>query len=129
MICNALQEWSDDESSSEEELIQPNRDFPISDDDNDEEVDEEYDMYELTKLTLNKKTNDDFFKKPEVVLKEQKEHKESKEPKIQSINIIDKIKKKRQFNPRLPPPNKYSKNFNFNSNFNFNLNINDFPNL
>ena len=57
-------EWSDDEDNDEvdnEELIQPSRDFPPSDEENDEgEENYDYDMYELTKLTMNK-TSDDLF--------------------------------------------------------------------
>ncbi len=52
-------DWSDDEDNEVEELIQPSRDFPISDEENEEE-EYDYDMYELTKLTMNK-TSDDLF--------------------------------------------------------------------
>ncbi len=121
------QNWSDDESSEDEvELNQPNRDFPISDDEEEEE--EEYDMYELTKLTVNKNMTDDLFKKEEPVFKETS--KETSKPKLHINNElkIEKniIKSKRKFNPRLPPPNKYNKS---NNNLNIKLNLNDFPSL
>ena len=124
-----MNDWSDDEDDNineEEELIQPSRDFPPSD----EENEEEYDMYELTKLTMNK-TSDDLFNnsdKKEV----KKETNNKKEKTVNSIwnnntKDIKDIKKStvRKFNPRLPPPNKYNKN---NKN-NFNLDMKDFPTL
>ena len=120
------QNWSDSESSDEEnELVQPNRDFPISDEEEseDEIEDEEFDTYELAQKTLKNKV-DDFFKQ---------------EDKKQPININNKpinkiinkevpilIKEKRKFNPRLPPPNKYNKSYD---NKKFNFNLNDFPTL
>jgi hypothetical protein len=119
-----MNNWSDDEDSSEvEELVQPSRDFPISDDNEEEE--DEYAMYELRKLTMNK-TSDDLFSNN--VVKNKKENNIKKEKIITSIwNNEDKEIKKtvRKFNPRLPPPNKYNKN---NKN-NFNLNMKDFPSL
>ena len=128
-------EWSDDEENDEvdnEELIQPSRDFPPSDEDNEEGEEEyDYDMYELTKLTMNK-TSDDLFITDSVKNKQTIDinNDTKKEVKIHKVvnSIWDKEVKKstiRKFNPRLPPPNKYNKH---NKN-NFNLNINDFPSL
>ena len=118
------QNWSDSESNDEEnELVQPNRDFPISDEEEVEVEDEEFDIYELAQKTLKNKS-DDFFKQ---------------EDKKQPLNINNKpiikcinkdtpilIKEKRKFNPRLPPPNKYNKSYD---NKKFNFNLNDFPTL
>lgn len=114
------QNWSD--SEEEEELIQPNRDFPISDEEEVEIEDEEFDIYELAQKTL-KNNKDDFF------IKEDKKQPINKP--IKDIPIIIKtesivIKEKRKFNPRLPPPNKYNK---YSDNKNFNFNLNDFPTL
>ena len=132
MICKALEEWSETESSDDEnELIQPNRDFPISSDSEAEDgeveyEDEVFDISELVKKTINKNMADDFF-----VKEEKKKVKPIKnEPKIEIKNdqqIEIKTKEKRKFNPRLPPPNKYNKNNANNNKFNFNLN--DFPTL
>jgi hypothetical protein len=127
MICKALQDWSDTESSEEEnELVQPNRDFPISSEEEEDEEyeDEEFDMYELAKKTANKSMTDDLFVK---------EEKKIEKPIIKNIcknieiknEVIDKPKEKRKFNPRLPPPNKYNKSIDNK----FNLNLNDFPSL
>jgi hypothetical protein len=126
-------DWSDDEDNEDNDnneliLIQPSRDFPISNEENENEEEYEYDMYELTKLTMNN-TSDDLFNTNLVKNKKDfNEHKiENKKEKV--INsILDKIVKKinvRKFNPRLPPPNKYKKNYKNN----FNLDIKDFPSL
>ena len=53
------QDWSDDEDNNEEELTQPDRDFPISD----EEEEDDYDMYELSQLTIKKDITNDLFNK------------------------------------------------------------------
>jgi hypothetical protein len=112
--------WSDDENENDndEELLQPNRDFPISDE---EEEEEEYDMYELSQLTINnqmsynlKDDKNKKIKKPEYK-NENKKH----------VLNIKKNNEKRKFNPRLPPPQKYNKTHNIN----FKLNSNDFPSL
>ena len=122
------QEWSDTESSDEEvELVQPNRDFPISDEDNSEEEyeDEEFDMYELAKKTTNNMTDDFFIKEEAKVI-------DKLVPPVSLVTITpiahiitNKLLVKRKFNPRLPPPNKYNKK---NDN-RFNLNLKDFPTL
>jgi len=124
-----MNDWSDDEDNNtneEEELIQPSRDFPPSDDNEEEE--DEYDMYELTKLTMNK-TSDDLFINNSVKKETNDNKKEVKKEKtVNSVwNNNKDIKKSnvRKFNPRLPPPNKYNKN---NKN-NFNLDMKDFPTL
>jgi len=120
------QEWSDTESSDEEvELVQPNRDFPISDEDNSEEEyeDEEFDMYELAKKTTNNMT-DDFFIKEEVKVIDKLVTSVIPVLPVSPI-ITNKPLIKRKFNPRLPPPNKYNKK---NDN-RFNLNLKDFPTL
>ena len=104
------QEWSDTESSDEEvELVQPNRDFPISDEDNSEEEyeDEEFDMYELAKKTTNNMT-DDFFIKEEVKVIDKLVTSVIPVLPVSPI-ITNKPLIKRKFNPRLPPPNKYNK--------------------
>ncbi len=120
-------DWSDDEDNEVEELIQPSRDFPISDEENEEE-EYDYDMFELTKLTINK-TSDDLFNTNLVKNKKEKENNIKKEKVVNSIwNNQNKVVKNtniRKFNPRLPPPNKYNKN---NKNI-FNLNMIDFPSL
>jgi hypothetical protein len=122
------QEWSDTESSDEDvELVQPNRDFPISDEDNSEEEyeDEEFDMYELAQKTTNNiNMTDDFF------VKEEKKVIDKLVPSVISVTQVTHISTnkplvKRKFNPRLPPPNKYNKK---NDN-RFNLNLKDFPTL
>ena len=125
-------EWSDDEDNEEvdnEELIQPSRDFPPSDEESEEgEEDYDYDMCELTKLTMNK-TSDDLFIGNSVKIKKETNEIKGDIKKEKKVNSIwDKEVKKstiRKFNPRLPPPNKYNKH-NKNS---FNLNIKDFPSL
>jgi hypothetical protein len=113
------QDWSDEDNSEEEiELVQPNRDFPISEDEENEE--EEYDMYELTQLTINKQTSNDLFN-----IKEEKPIETIIKKEIKIQNVVKKEIKytKRKFNPRLPPPDKYKrKNDN-----KFVLNLNDFP--
>ncbi len=119
------QDWSDDENIQEdEELVQPSRDFPISD--NDDEEEEEYDMYELAKLTIKNKTVDEFFEVKEKIKNPEKNNSKNKNV-IKQNEIKKPIEKKgiRKFNPRLPPPDKYNKT-NKNS---FNFNINDFPSL
>ncbi len=121
------QEWSDTESSDEEvELVQPNRDFPISDEENSEEEyeDEEFDMYELAKKTANNMT-DDFFVKEEKKVIDKPLQVSFISPKISESKQEYKQLVKRKFNPRLPPPNKYNK-INDNK---FNLNLKDFPTL
>ncbi len=120
------QEWSDTESSDEEvELVQPNRDFPISDEENSEEYeDEEFDMYELAKKTTNNMT-DDFFVKEEKKIIDKPSQVSFVSPKISETIQETKSFVKRKFNPRLPPPNKYNK-INDNK---FNLNLKDFPTL
>ena len=122
------QEWSDTESSDEDvELVQPNRDFPISDEDNSEEEyeDEEFDMYELAKKTTNNMTDDFFVKEEEKVI-----DKLVIDKLVTSVTQVTHISTnkpfvKRKFNPRSPPPNKYNKK---NDN-RFNLNLKDFPTL
>ncbi len=118
------QEWSDTESSNDEnELTQPDRDFPISDNEDDE--DDEYDMYDIMQKTLKNTDLDNLLTK-----KETPSVKNIQTKKIINNNIlvneqITKTYTKRKFNPRLPPPNKYNKT-NQNK---FNLNLNDFPTL
>jgi hypothetical protein len=117
------QDWSDNED--DEELIQPNRDFPISDE---EEEEDEYDMYELSQLTINKEISYE--------IKDRNNEEDNHKGVIKTVQIIEKkhlninndnnIIKKRQFNPVLPPPNKYNKKYN---NIGFKLNSNDFPTL
>ncbi len=129
-----MNDWSDDEDNNieeEDELIQPSRDFPPSDEENEENdnQDYEYDMFELTKLTMNK-TSDDLFIKSSVEKDNKKEVKEVKKEKtVNSIwnNEYKEVKKStvRKFNPRLPPPNKYNRN----NKSNFNLDVKDFPTL
>lgn len=127
-------DWSDDEDNEDneeienDELIQPSRDFPPNDEDNEEDDEYDYNMYELTKLTMNKTSDDLFITNSAKNKKEPNDIKEDIQ-KHKTINSIwDKGVKKsniRKFNPRLPPPNKYNKN---NKN-NFNLDIKDFPSL
>ena len=121
------QNWSDDEDYiNDDELTQPNRDFPISDE---EEEEEEYDMYELTQLTINKQNTDDLFKNDKSIeINKNKSGKDNININIKKNNNISvmKINKKRAFNPRLPPPDKYNKNIKNND---FKLNSNDFPKL
>ncbi len=113
------QDWSDDEDNNDEELVQPDRDFPISD--NEEE--DEYDMYELSKLTIKNKTTDDLFSKQDNVnINNKKIFSDLFSKKKDNININKKIfsdlfskknniNEKRKFNPRLPPPDKYKKKY------------------
>ncbi len=129
------QEWSDTESSDEEnELIQPNRDFPISSEEDfekelDEELeefeDEEFDICDLAKKTVNTNMTDDLFIKEEKKVIDKPINKQVIKPTTQNIETIIKPKGKRKFNPRLPPPNKYNKI----TDNKFNLNLNDFPAL
>jgi hypothetical protein len=133
MISKTLEEWSETESSEEEnELVQPNRDFPISseEENNSEEEyeDEEFNIFELAQKTL-KNNSDDFFNKETKDTNESK-HKEIKDKQAKpSKMIIIEEKKiiKRKFNPRLPPPNKYNKNII--NKFNNKINLKDFPTL
>ncbi len=123
------QEWSDDDNSEEDiELNQPNRDFPISEDEEEIEEEEEYDMYELAKLTSKNSMADSLFKKEEKPMKEPSIKESFKVPHKTILNIKQDqvVKQKRRFNPRLPPPNKYNKSDN---NLNIKLNLNDFPSL
>jgi hypothetical protein len=129
-------DWSDDDSSNEEDNIgeQPNRDFPPSEDEDEEDV-EEYDMEEIRQLTMNQyNTWTDIFKSEQKdtsktnVLNKIVSNNVSK-PKIQSsINNIKNLQtyEKRKFNPRLPSPDKYKKNNSSNS---YKLNRNEFPTL
>jgi hypothetical protein len=122
------QEWSDTESSDEDvELVQPNRDFPISDEENSEEEyeDEEFDMYELAKKTTNNMTDDFFVKEEKKVIEKSIEAVSYIETNKVELKQHNKPLIKRKFNPRLPPPNKYNKK---NDN-RFNLNLKDFPTL
>ncbi len=112
-----MNEWSDDEDETVQELAQPNRDMPISS----EEEEEEYDMEEIRNLTIKKETtmwND-------IVKQETNKNNTIKKsiPEIKKFQIEPKKYEKRKFNPRLPPPNKNR----FNNNFKFNEN--DFPSL
>jgi hypothetical protein len=129
-----MNNWSDDEDedyNDVEELVQPSRDFPISDNEEDGEEDE-YDMYELAKLTIRKNTSDDLFQIKVDKSENKKEIKEVKQVKTEKkINMNTYIWNKevkslqtRKFNPRLPPPDKYNKNKSF-----FNINMKDFPSL
>ena len=102
------QDWSEDEDNNEEELIQPDREFPISDE---EEEDDEYNMYELSQLTIKTDNTFDLFNKKDdnnKIINNKK--KENNNKKIFSDLFIKKnnINEKRRFNPRLPPPNKYN---------------------
>jgi hypothetical protein len=131
MKCKSLEEWSDTESSDEEnELVQPNRDFPISEDEElDEELeefeDEEFDICDLAKKIVNTNMTDDLFIIEEKKVIDKPINKQVIKPTTQNIETIIKPKGKRKFNPRLPPPNKYNK-INDNK---FNFNLNDFPAL
>jgi hypothetical protein len=135
MKCKSLEEWSDTESSDEEnELVQPNRDFPISEDeeelaedldgDLEEFEDEEFDICDLAKKIVNTNMTDDLFIKEEKKIVDKPINKQVIKPTTQKTETI-KPKGKRKFNPRLPPPNKYNK-INDNK---FNFNLNDFPAL
>ncbi len=125
--------WSDDDSSSEDEFskstlgAQPNRDFPPSDEENESE-DEDYDMDSIRQLTIsNSKPNTwaDMFSNNEKDTKTQNISK----PK-NSINNIKKFTEhkttyeKRKFNPRLPAPDKYKKSSLSN---NYKINDYEFP--
>ncbi len=123
-------DWSDDDSSNEEDNIgeQPNRDFPPSD--NEEDIEEEdYDMDEIRQLTINQSnTWADIFKETSKSngLNTNVLNINVSKPKVSSsINNIKNFHtyEKRKFNPRLPPPDKYKK---FTSN-NYKLNKNEFP--
>jgi hypothetical protein len=122
-------DWSDDENDNnenEEELVQPNRDFPISD----EEEEDDYDMYELSKLTINKQISYDFKESKNEKIEEIKSNENKRNSNKKVILNIKNIKnnnvnEKRKFNPRLPPPQKYKNN----NKFNFKFNSNDFPTL
>ena len=104
--------WSED-SCEEIELIQDNRDFPQSESESEDE--EEYNYYmNLIKNKLNEKElNDKLYFKKESLPKESVNKKSiSKKPinkdyvdkNINVITINNRSNKKRQFNPRLPPP-------------------------
>lgn len=112
-----MNEWSDDDDEVEQaELSQPNRDMPIS-----SEEEEDYDMEEIRNLTLKKQTN----MWNDIVKQEPNKNNIIKKP-VQQIKIIQNEPKKyekRKFNPRLPPPGKNK------SNNNFKFNENDFPSL
>jgi hypothetical protein len=126
------QQWSDDENSDYEEdgniMQQPNRDFPPSESEGEEEDDEgEYDMdYIRTKTcasdsmswsnALMKDIPKQTIKPPLVVVSKVIQHTQN-------------IYKKREFNPRLPPPEKYNKFRNNTKDFKLNLNHVDFPTL
>ena len=146
-------EWSDDEEDNINP--QPDRMFPPSD----SESDEEYDYSELNKLILNKvnpntyelnncKSNNCEIQEASKVKKQRKREPknnkviinwneltktETKEKKWMSKRMEErkqqegKIKNIRQFNPRLPIPNK--KNVNKNIKIKENFNSNDFPEL
>ncbi len=104
------QDWSDDENNNEEELIQPDRDFPISDN---EEEEDEYDMYELSQLTIKNNTKDDLFEK-KIENKKSININKKKDTKLKLNDLFIKkenINEKRKFNPRLPPPDKYIKKY------------------
>ncbi len=100
-----MNDWSDEEFSDNEELVQPSRDMPPEEEDNEEEEDG-YDMNEIIQMTLNNKNvSDDFFKKEEK--KPKLEEKPKNISKIQQNKILLNTEKKpvkRQFQPRLPPP-------------------------
>jgi hypothetical protein len=135
---NKIQDWSsdDDSSTEEDELIQPSRDMPPSDNEeegeNGEEEGEEeydYDLYELNKKIANNSKMSDLFntniKKEEPIVK-----KDIIKPPSKIDNILKTkpvVKEKRKFNPRLPPPNKNNKHFKNNNNFK--INEGDFPTL
>ncbi len=114
-----MNEWSDDEDENvEAELSQPNRDMPMS---SEEEDEEDYDMEEIRNLTLKKQStmwND-------IVKKDTKVNINNIKPIVEIKKTIVEVKKyeKRKFNPRLPPPSKNR------SNNNFKFNENDFPSL
>ena len=115
-------DWSDEEDNDEIELVQPSRDMPESED---EEEDDEYDMDEIRRLTAKSSTLfiDNIKEKPinKTIIKPINKliNKSINKP----INKL--INEKRQFNPRLPSPNKYKKIYNNN----FKLNNNEFPSL
>ena len=115
-----MNNWSDDEDNNEE-LIQPDRDFPPSEDENDEE-EEEYDMESIRQLTISKSNTSwaDIFNKSDNKTdnKLNKEHSSLSKNKKNILNIFTPQYEKRKFNPRLPPPDKYKK-----------INENEFPKL
>jgi hypothetical protein len=104
------QDWSDDEDNNEEELIQPDRDFPISDE---EEEEDEYDMYELSQLTVKNNAIDDLFEKKienKNIIINNTNKKQDVKLKFSDLFIKkNNTNEKRKFNPRLPPPDKYCK--------------------
>lgn len=126
------QQWSDDDSSDYEEddnMKQPNRDFPPSESENEDgdgEGEEDYDMDYIRNKTCSSSSmnwSDALMKDvPKKIIKP-------------SNIIISKtikhekeiIYKKREFNPRLPPPEKYNK-LKHNTK-DFKLNHTDFPTL
>jgi hypothetical protein len=115
-----MNEWSDDEDEAVE-LSQPNRDMPISSEDDEEE---EYDMEEIRNLTLKKENTmwNDIVKQ-DFNSNKIKSTPVKHVPEIKKNIIQEKKYEKRKFNPRLPPPNKNR----FNNHFK--LNENDFPSL
>jgi hypothetical protein len=127
------QQWSDDESSDYEEdgniMQQPNRDFPPSEsegDNDNEDGEDDYDMEYIRTKTASTESmswSNALMKdvpKPQIV-----------KPTV--VVVSKNIKqeqakyKKREFNPRLPPPEKYNK-FKNNTK-DFKLNHTDFPTL
>jgi hypothetical protein len=127
--------WSDDDSSGDDNEYQdstvgsqPNRDFPPSDDENESE-EEEYDMDSIRQKMIDHSTWADMFKTDDMI-----KTKESKNPNIlksktsSSINNIKNLPtyEKRKFNPKLPAPDKYKKNYLSNG---YKINKNEFPSL
>ncbi len=128
------QNWSDDEDSQSDDINndfmeQPNRDFPPSDEELEEE-DEEYDMDNIIKLTLSKSnTWADMFNKKEPEIKNLKSKSNISANNLANNLANNNIKnlpkyEKRKFNPRLPPPDKYNKYGLSNNYKHYN---NDFP--
>ena len=103
------QDWSEEEDNIEEELIQPDREFPISDE---EEEEDEYDMYELSQLTIKTDITNDLFNKKnddkKIINNNKKENNNNKKMFSELFIKKNNINEKRKFNPRLPPPNKYN---------------------
>jgi hypothetical protein len=125
------QQWSDDENSDYEEdgniMQQPNRDFPPSESEGEDEDEEEYDMeYIRTKTCAS-----DSMSWSNALMKDV-----PKQIIIPKMVVVSKkiqqeqnIYKKREFNPRFPPPEKYNKFKNNTKDFKLNLNHTDFPTL
>ncbi len=116
MKCKALEDWSDDENDNDvEELVQPSRDFPISENEEENEEDD-YDMYELSRMTINKHDDDLFQSNKSNKIEKTVKKSIDKLPtnnKKKNLFLIKKenINQKRKFSPRLPPPEKYKKNY------------------